>query len=142
MEGMDGYESHPARDMSVRSMTAVEAGDREGWLALWAEDGVVEDPIGPSPFDPEGKGHRGLDAIAAFWDNTISVAPVRLVVRESYATGNECANVATITLSMPDGSRVIVDGVFTYRIDDAGRLAALRAFWEQDKMTIEAAPPA
>ena len=141
MEGMEGYDPHPARDMSVRSMTAVEAGDRDGWLALWAEDGIVEDPIGPSPFDPEGKGHRGLDAIAAFWDNTISVAPVRLAVRESYATGNECANVATITLSMPDGSRVIVDGVFTYRIDDAGRLVALRAFWEQDKMTIEAAPP-
>jgi ketosteroid isomerase-like protein len=141
MEGMEGYDPHPARDMSVRSMTAVEAGDRDGWLALWAEDGIVEDPIGASPFDPEGKGHRGLDAIAAFWDNTISVAPVRLNVRESYATGNECANVATITLSMPDGSRVIVDGVFTYRIDEDGRLAALRAFWEQDKMRIEAVPP-
>jgi steroid delta-isomerase len=139
MEGMEGYDPHPARDMSVRSMTAVEAGDRDGWLALWAEDGIVEDPIGPSPFDPEGKGHRGLAAIAAFWDNTISVAPVRLVVRESYATGNECANVATITLSMPDGSRVIVDGVFTYRIDDSGRLAALRAFWEQDNMRVEPA---
>jgi ketosteroid isomerase-like protein len=140
MEGMERYESHPARDMAVRSMTAVEAGDRETWLSLFAEDALMEDPIGPSAFDPEGKGHRGVEAIGRFWDETISKSPVRLVVRESYAAGNECANVATITLTMPDGSRAIVDGVFTYRIDDAGLLAALRAYWEQDKIRFEPAP--
>ncbi len=139
-EGMERFESHPARDMSIRSMTAVEAGDRETWLGLWAEDGIVEDPIGVSPFDPEGKGHRGIDAIAKFWDETMSKAPVRLVVHQSYACGNECANVATITLTFPDGGRAIVEGVFTYRIDDAGRLAALRGFWEQDAMRFEPAP--
>jgi ketosteroid isomerase-like protein len=139
MEGMDRYESHPARDMAVRSMTAVEAGDRETWLGLFADDALIEDPIGPSPFDPEGKGHRGLEAIGRFWDETISKMPVHLHVRESYATGNECANVATITLAMPDGSRAVVEGVFTYRIDDDGRLTALRAYWEQDKLRFEPA---
>ena len=45
MEAMDRYPSHPARDVSVRSMTAVESGDREGWLSLFTEDSVVEEAV-------------------------------------------------------------------------------------------------
>jgi steroid Delta-isomerase len=137
MEGMDKYPPHPARDMAVRSVTAVERGDREGWLALFAEDAVVEDPIGVSSFDAEGKGQRGLDAIAAFYDNVISQAPVRFTVRESYAAGDECANVYTITTELDGGVRAVIDGVFTYRLDDAGKLASMRGFWETDRMRIE-----
>ena len=37
-------------------MAAVAAGDRSAWLALFADNAVVEDPIGPSMFDPEGAG--------------------------------------------------------------------------------------
>jgi ketosteroid isomerase-like protein len=139
MEGMDKYPSHPARDMAVRSVTAVENGDREGWLALFADDAVVEDPIGVSSFDPEGKGHRGVDAIAAFYDNVISKAPVHFLVRESHAAGNECANVYTITTDIGDGARAVIDGVFTYVLDDDGKLAAMRGFWEADNMRIEGA---
>src|SRR5437870_2334008 len=121
MDGMERYPAHPARDMSVRSMTAVENGDRDGWLALFADEAVVEDPVGPSSFDPEGAGHRGRDGIADFWDNVISQAPVRFAIRESYAAGNECANVGTVTINLPDGSRAVVEGVYAYRIDDDGR---------------------
>ena len=45
-----------ARELSQASMAAVEAKDKEAWLALFADDAVVEDPIGPSAFDPEGNG--------------------------------------------------------------------------------------
>ena len=55
----DDFPAHPARDVSLRSMTAVENGDREGWLSLFAPDGVVQDPIGVSALDPTGLGHRG-----------------------------------------------------------------------------------
>ena len=137
MEGMEKYPAHPARDMAVRSVTAVENGDRDGWLALFAEDAVVEDPIGVSSFDPEGKGHRGIDAIAAFYDNVISKAPVRFTVRESHAAGNECANVYTITTDLGGGTSAVIDGVFTYLLDDDGKLAAMRGYWEQDNMRIE-----
>jgi ketosteroid isomerase-like protein len=139
MDGIEGYASHPARDMAVRSMTAIEAGDRDAWLALFADDGIVEDPIGPSMFDRDGKGHRGKEAVAAFYDTTISSGRVRFAIRESYAAGSECANVGTITTTLPDGTRAVVDGVFTYRLADNGRIAALRAFWETDNVRLE--PP-
>ena len=53
------YGGVTAREMSKRSMAAIEGKDRDGWLSLFAEDAVVEDPIGPSMLDPEGLGHRG-----------------------------------------------------------------------------------
>ena len=130
---------HPARAAARASMAAVAAGDRDAWLALFAEDAIVEDPIGPSMFDPDGVGHRGLAAIAAFYDTVIGPNRIHFDIRESYACGDEVANVGTITTTLPDNSRAIVDGVYTYRVDADGRILALRAFWEADAITFEAA---
>ncbi len=135
MDGMEDFAPHPARDAARASMRAVEAGDRAAWLALFAANATVEDPIGPSMFDAEGRGHRGAEAIAAFYDNVISSGRVHFAIRESYAGGLECANVGTITTTLPDGSRAIVEGVYTYRVDDAGKIVALRAYWEPEQMT-------
>ena len=137
MEGMDTYAAHPARDAARTSMAAVEAGDRDGWLGLFAPDAIVQDPIGPSMFDAEGRGHRGIDAIAAFYDSVIASGHVSFAIRESYAGGLECANVGTITTTFPDGSRAIVDGVYTYRLNDDGALTALRAYWEPEHLRFE-----
>lgn len=136
----DDVDVHPARAAAQRSMAAVEAGDREGWLALFAPDAVVEDPIGPSMFDPEGAGHHGAAGIAAFYDSVIGPHEVRFAIRESYACGSEVANVGTITTTLGDGSRAVVEGVYTYRVDAAGRIVALRAFWEADAITFVPAP--
>ena len=129
---------HPARLASQRSMAAVEAGDRSAWLALFTDDAVVEDPIGPSPLNPDGQGRRGRAAIAGFWDEIVSLGQVRFSLRESYACGDECANVGRISTTLPDGTTSVVEGVYTYRVGDDGRLVALRAFWEFDNMTFEA----
>ena len=52
--------SHPARDAAIASITAIQSKDREGWLALWHQDGLLQDPVGVSPLDPEGHGHVPL----------------------------------------------------------------------------------
>jgi ketosteroid isomerase-like protein len=125
---------HPARLASQRSMDAVHKKDKEAWVANFADDGVVEDPIGPSMFDPDGKGHRGKAAIAAFWDKLIAPNRVFFDVRESYACGSECANVGSVNTVLPNGAAMVVNGVFTYRVNEAGKVVALRAFWEMAKM--------
>ena len=33
------------------------------------------------------------------------------------------------------GYQVTTEGVFTYRVNDEGKLAALRAYWEVDRVT-------
>ena len=66
----------PVHLAGKRSREAAIARDKEAWLAVFADDAIVEDPIGPSHFDPEGKGHRGKDAIAKFFD--MAIAPSQL----------------------------------------------------------------
>lgn len=133
----EDFAPHPARDASLASMRAVEAGDKAAWLALFADDAVVEDPIGESPMDPTGKGHRGLAAIEAFYDTVIGPTDVSFVIERSHAAGDEVANVGTITTVMGDGSVVHTDLVATYRVDDAGKVAALRAYWSLDQLRFD-----
>ncbi len=139
MDGMEQFGAHPARSVAMQSMRAVEAGDRDGWLGLFVDDAIVEDPIGPSPMNPSGEPRRGIGAITEFYDNVIAMGSVRFSIRESYASGDECANVGTITVTFPDGSASRVEGVYTYRTDGNGKLAALRAYWEFDSMRFDAA---
>ncbi len=126
--------THPARAASRASMDAVCRGAREEWVALFAEDGVVEDPVGVSMFDPTGDGHRGRAAIGAFWDMTIAnVERFEFDIRDSFAAGDEVANVGTITTFLPGGSRVDTEGVFVYRVNADGLIVSMRAFWETDR---------
>ncbi len=100
-EAPDG--DHPARRLSQRSYDAVSRKAKEEWLALFADDAILEDPVGPSFFDEEGKGHRGKEAIAAFWDLAIApVAEFRFTIRDSFANGNACANIGTFSTRMQD----------------------------------------
>ena len=124
---------HPAHEAGRRSREAVQARDKEAWLAVFADDGIIEDPIGPSAFDPEGKGHRGRDAISAFWDLTIAnTTRIEFSFRETYQCGNEEANVGHILITTGD-HQITAEGVFTYKADDEGKLVALRAYWEMDR---------
>ncbi len=120
-----------ARELARRSQAAASANDRETWLGLFTPDAVVQDPVGPSPLDPAGTGHRGTAAIAAFYDTVIGrVERLSFEIERSYLCGDEVADVGSIQLSLPGGHAAVVCGVFTYRGDGNGKLSALRAYWE------------
>ena len=127
-----------ARELARRSQAAVAAKDRTAWLALFADDAVVQDPIGPSPLDPGGTGHRGAAAIAAFYDTVIATAErITFEIESSYLCGDEVADVGVIRTVLPGGRQVaVVRGVYTYRSNGDGKLAALRAFWEFDALEL------
>lgn len=125
--------AHPARDAALRSYDAVCRKAKGEWLELFAAQGWIEDPVGPSVFDPDGNGHHGADGRSAFWDKTIAnVDQFVFEITDSFAAGNECANVGTIHTTM-NGYSVDTEGVFVYRVDDDGRLISLRAIWEWDR---------
>lgn len=111
-------------------MRAVMDGDRDAWLACFAEDAVVHDPVGGSPFDPEGRGLRGHDALRAFWDAGIAPADVTFTIRETHGTEAEAALVGEAHVRLPGGAEARYDGVFAYAVDDGGRITSLRAYWD------------
>lgn len=123
-----------ARAASLRSRAAVHARDREAWLSLFRDDALVQDPVGPSPLDETGEGHRGREAIGSFWDSVIAPNPVRMDLRASRAGGNEVANELTITTTFPDGTRAVVEVVALYAVDHDGLIGSLRAFWEFEQL--------
>jgi ketosteroid isomerase-like protein len=131
-------ENLTARELGIRSRAAVHARDRDAWLDLFAPDAVVQDPIGPSPFDPQGNGHHGREAIAAFYDTVIAPSDaIEFEIEQSYLCGDEVADVGTIRTTLAGGThQAVVHGVYTYRSNGAGKLAALRAFWEFDALEL------
>lgn len=132
---------HPARIAGKQSMSAAERKAKDEWLALYADDAKIEDPVGPSPMDPEGLGHSGKAAITAFWDNNIANTGLKFEIRDSFACGQEVANVGAIHLSFPDGSTALCEGVFKYHVNDEGKITSLRAFWEVERMMATMSAP-
>ncbi|HUC37891.1 MAG TPA: nuclear transport factor 2 family protein [Acidimicrobiales bacterium] len=120
-----------ALEMSRRSVERIEAKDRDGWLELFAEDAVVEDPVGPSMLDSTGGGHRGKEAIAAFYDTTISTSEkVIITFDRSIECGDEVARAGDISITLPGGKVGHVACVNIYKVGADGRLVSLRSFWD------------
>jgi len=127
----------PALAASQASWRCVQAGDRDGWLALMAEDVLVEDPIGNAVTNPDGQGVRGKEAVGAFFDKTIARSEATITCEETFPSSSptEIAHILLLHNKF-DGFSTKVRGVFTYRVDDAGLLANLRGYWNMDAMQI------
>ena len=137
MSELPGPDSkHPAKLAAWRSIDAVARGDKQAWLDNFAEDALVEDPIGKSIIDPTGEGFRGKQAIEGFWDKNIANMRPMFSLQDSICCGDECANIGTLTIQFPNGLITQLYGVYTYRVNDEGKVVALRTYWEADQMKL------
>jgi len=126
--------NHPAQRASFESIKMVSAKNKEGWLALFADDAVVQDPVGKSPLDPVGEGHKGKAAIGAFWDMIIAGGDFKYRMDQSFPCGDECANVWVGINNRPDGTVFEVPMVTIYKVNAQGKLVSLRAFWDTTEL--------
>lgn len=100
-------------------VAAYNADDQAAFLACFAPDAVLTDPVGT----PD---HVGSDAMAAFWDQVHALSPeIRLHPERVTVCGGEAAMVFTI-----EAAGMRLPAVETFEVDDAGRVARLRAFWD------------
>lgn len=126
-------EPHAARRAAQISAYLVSNKRREDWLDAFGDDGIVEDPVGPSFFDPEAKGHHGREGIAAFWEKAIAmVDQFHFTIDDSFANGDTCANIGRITTQIGD-TLVDTDLVMVYRVRPDGTIASMRAHWEPER---------
>src|ERR1700682_1440678 len=129
-------EQTPVVAASEASWRCVQAGDKEGWLALMTDDVLVEDPIGPSVTNPEGTGGRGKGAVAAFFDTNIGPNQLTVTREATFPSSspNEIAYILVLRTRFPNGFIATVRGAFTYKVDDAGLITNLRGYWSMDAM--------
>jgi ketosteroid isomerase-like protein len=124
----------PARRAAIRSIQLACEGKGAEWLELFAENAVVQDPYGPSPMDPSGKGHLGKAAIEKFCADHIRPGGIRFQIRQTGGGGNACVAVGTITTKSPDGKVAWCEVVNLYEVDEAGKITLLRSYWDFDAM--------
>ena len=118
------------RELAETSLRLTKEGDRDGWLALFTDDAVVEDPVGVSPFDGGVGGNRGKEAIARFRDNVISrMEDFEYEIERVYVCGDEAAAVVTFHITS-SGHKMDMDVVNIYTTDGKGKLTSLRSFWD------------
>lgn len=108
-----------------KAMAAVEEKRREDWLGLFAEDSLVEDPVGHLPEIV------GRAALTQFWDQAIaSLGSVKFEVTRQWEAGGEAMLLATVSVVGANGVEVSYDGTFNYVLDETSRISSLRAFWD------------
>lgn len=134
-------EKTPVVTASEASWRCVQAGDREGWLALMADDVLVEDPIGPSVTNPDGTGVRGKEAVGAFFDTNIGPNQLTITREATFPSSSptEIAYILVLQTRFPNGFTATVRGVFTYTVNDEGFITNLRGYWNMDAMEFAAA---
>ena len=123
-----------AQKLAQQSIALTKAGDKQGWLNLFADDALVQDPVGESFLDASGEGHQGIEAIGKFWDNCRTHGTTDGTIHESFAAGDSCANVLTLVTTMPDGSQSVVKNVTVYNANSNGKLSSLQAYWNMDQL--------
>ena len=109
-----------------RYQSTFSADDRDGWLALFTDDAVLEDPVGSSP-------HEGRQAIAAFWD-AVHARTERGSVRMTQGPavcGLEAAWAFELDVTVK-GRRSLVEIIDHGTFGEDGRIRRIRAFWGPD----------
>lgn len=113
----------------IKTITAhcdtLSAGDKEGWLALWSQDAVLEDPVGVDTY-------RSKDALRdEFWQFVSDLSPMKLwLEREVIVCGNEAIAILQGVVTREGALQHVGPLVDHFTFDDTGSITMMRAFWK------------
>jgi steroid delta-isomerase len=111
------------REVIEAYRAAAAATDVDAYLALFADDAVMQDPVPSPPLE-------GTDAIREFMANafslveTIDIAPEDVIV-----CGDEAVMVSTMRSVMPTATMQL-HLVHHWTFDVEGRIRKMRVFWD------------
>jgi steroid Delta-isomerase len=104
------------------------AGDADAIMALFAEDAVVEDPVG-SPLKSRAEFDAFIRQGVKFGARLALAAPIR------GSRGNHAAMVFTVTF-VQNGVRYTTNSTDVMAFDDAGKIIRMDGFWGPSDVTI------
>lgn len=112
------------------SPDAVTAGDKDGWVNLYARDGVVNDPVGSTP-------HVGKAAIARFYDTFIAPNTINFHVDNDVVSGMSVVRDLSLETIMSTGATLNVPMHLRYDLveeNEVLKIQRLEAHWELTTM--------
>jgi len=109
-------------------MDAMNANDKDAYVALFSNDASLEDPVG------SGVRH-GHDEIGEFWDmvHSLSESITLVPTGPPRVAANEVA-FPMQAVNNVGGTKMVVDIIDVFVVDDAGKIAGMRAFWDMAEM--------
>ena len=104
-----------------RYVAALNASDLDGIVALYADDATVEDPVGTEP-------KRGIEAIRAFYEESVKLPLTVALTGEVRAAANEAAFAFTVSFEY-QGRKTTIAPIDHFRFNDAGKVVSMRALF-------------
>ena len=124
-------------DVSAEQVTAAVNGYLDSWrngdaqarVALFADNAVIEDPVGAAAVE-------GKAALLEFWQRAAVVPTVfeptleRLVV-----CGNEALVAFSLRVSVTGMPGCTIQILENFKLDKQGKIRSLRAFWDENSVS-------
>ena len=120
----------------------IGSGDRESFLNHLADNCYYEDPVGPTPNNPEGRPLSKAD-VAHMWDVSSGSKPTeggypepKFNVDKFICCGNEVCCLMTATSWLPrkgteaEMIEVKAEGAYIYTINDEGKIEYVKAYFD------------
>ena len=122
------------RGTIARYQSSFNSGDRDSWLSLFADDGLLEDPAGSPP-------RKGREGLSAFWDEihqgrSDGGGGVVRMVQGPAVCGLEAAWAFELRIPLGDKAAV-VEIIDQALFAEDGRVRRLRAFWNEATIRVE-----
>jgi hypothetical protein len=119
----------------ARSPESVAAHHRDDWLALFATDALIEDPVGSPP------ARKATGALGRFWDTFIAPHDIRFEVRRDHVIGRDVFRDAVIHTRVAPHVSVEVPAYLLYQLDDGAdglQVRRMAAHWQLGQMSLGA----
>lgn len=102
------------------------AADVDTILSIFAEDAVVEDPVGTPA-------HQGKEALRAFFSVGIEMGAELHMLGDIRCSGDTAAFVFAVELKF-EGAPKRIEVIDVFRFDDMGKVIEIRAYWGPENM--------
>lgn len=112
------------RNTIEQYFASIRAGDRAGWLASFAPDGVSEDPAGTPP-------RSGYGELGAFWDGMVAVlSRMDFHATAVHVCGRRAAVAWCADLAAANGRGTFCEGIDLFEFDDSDRISRVTGYWD------------
>ena len=103
-------------------MEAFDKADIEIIKDIYAQDAVVEDPVGTEP-------HLGMDAICAFYEGALASGAKLARTGTAGCAGNAVA--FNFQVTMPG---MTIDVIDVFEFNDDGKVVSMKAYWGPENL--------